>query len=434
MIELLLVILAGIIIGIFTGLLPALPVFTAPFLLYYFHSDLQLESLLIFWLAVVSGSQFFGSVAVITTKIAGEESSTIYLRDLDDIPLERKNTLLYDTALGSYIAGLFAVSVMWFATTYMNADLLPVLMSVNAQIIIYTLAIASFFFVNKSKVWTLALIVLGIIIAPRNNYALPDVWYQVQEVFQGYSFYMIILGLILLPEVLTKQGLTLLSDESYKAVKKKFKWMLTIKSSLIGAVSGLIPGPSASLGSTYAYRLFGKNKEEKIVAAETANNGAVITSALPLLLLALPINTNTMIMSNLMDIKSIDINLSILESSSVFPELSIVQLVMVVLLGVLTVYYFLSTHLIDWYIGIVKGLHHTIKPLLAIIVLALIGVDLYASEITFERYMLLLGFFYSIGLVLKRYNVNPIVLLFSIILSDKLIWLYIQAFNIHIIN
>ncbi len=434
MIELILIILLGVFIGIFTGLLPALPVFTAPFLLYYFHSDLHLESLLIFWLAVVSGSQFFGSVAVITTKIPGEESSTIYLKDLDDIPLEAKNNLLYDTALGSYVAGLLAICIMWFATSNMNLEVLPRLMSVDVQIVIYTLALASFFFVNKSKSWTIALITLGIIIGPKNNYALIDSWYQVQEIFQGYTFYMVILGLILLPEIISKRKSNTLADGTFKATKSRFNWMLSIKSSLIGTLAGLIPGPSASLGSTYSYRLLGKNKEEKIIAAETANNGAVITSGIPLLLLALPINTNTMIMSNLMDVKSIDLPMAIVENSTLFPSLTIAELVIACLALCLTLYYFLSTHLIDWYIGIIKALHDNIKIILAIVVIGLIGLDLYTSEIMLARYLILLTFFSGIGLLLKKYKVNPIVLLFSIILSDKLIWLYIQFYNIYILN
>ena len=149
MVELVLTIFAGIFVGIFTGLLPALPVFTGPFLLYYFYGDASLEYLIVFWLSVVSGSQFFGSVAVITTKIPGEESSAIYLNDLDKFSLWEKNKLLYNTALGSYIAGLFGIATIWLAMTYMNYDILPSLMSVNLQIVIYTLALASFFFVNK---------------------------------------------------------------------------------------------------------------------------------------------------------------------------------------------------------------------------------------------------------------------------------------------
>ena len=178
MIELILTMFTGIFVGIFTGLLPALPVFTGPFLLYYFYSGMPLEYLIVFWLAVVSGSQFFGSVAVITTKIPGEESSAIYLKDLDSLSLESKNKLLYNTALGSFIAGMTGVATIWLAMNNLNFDVLPTLMSVNVQIVIYTIALASFFFVNKSWRWTLALMTLGILIGPRNNYALNDYWYQ----------------------------------------------------------------------------------------------------------------------------------------------------------------------------------------------------------------------------------------------------------------
>lgn len=431
MFELLITILAGIFVGIFTGLLPALPVFTGPFLLYYFYGDASLEYLIVFWLSVVSGSQFFGSVAVITTKIPGEESSAIYLNDLNKFSLWEKNKLLYNTALGSYIAGLFGIATIWLAMTYMNYDILPTLMSVNLQIVIYTLALASFFFVNKDWRWTIGLMCLGILIGPRNNYALNDYWYQLQELFQGYTFYMVILGTILIPQVFTSNSYFNVKQQKFEAIRLKFKWLASVKNSVIGCLSGLIPGPSASLGATYAYNLAGKKADDKIVAAETANNASVITVAIPLFLLALPININTMIMSNLMDIKSIDIPIEIMEMSNVFPSLTIIEVVLASLLFALTIYYLLSTRLIDWYVKIIQLLHYKIKLILIVVLALLIGVDLYSSEITWERYLILLSVFTVIGYILKKYKVNPIVLLFSIILSDKLIWLYIQMFTIN---
>ena len=431
MFELLITILAGIFVGIFTGLLPALPVFTGPFLLYYFYGDASLEYLIVFWLSVVSGSQFFGSVAVITTKIPGEESSAIYLNDLNKFSLWEKNKLLYNTALGSYIAGLFGIATIWLAMTYMNYDILPTLMSVNLQIVIYTLALASFFFVNKDWRWTIGLMCLGILIGPRNNYALNDYWYQLQELFQGYTFYMVILGTILIPQVFTSNSYFNVKQQKFEAIRLKFEWLASVKNSVIGCLSGLIPGPSASLGATYAYNLAGKKADDKIVAAETANNASVITVAIPLFLLALPININRMIMSNLMDIKSIDIPIEIMEMSNVFPSLTIIEVVLASLLFALTIYYLLSTRLIDWYVKIIQLLHYKIKLILIVVLALLIGVDLYSSEITWERYLILLSVFTVIGYILKKYKVNPIVLLFSIILSDKLIWLYIQMFTIN---
>ncbi len=430
MIELLFIMLVGISIGIFTGLLPALPVFTGPFILYYFASDLPLEHMIVFWLAVVSGSQFFGSVATITTRIPGEESSAIYLKDLDVLSLDDKNKLLYNTALGSFLAGIIGVVIMWIMTHNFNPDILPMLMSVDVQFVIYTLAIGSFMFINKGKkLWTFALIALGILIGPRNNYALPDLWYQIQFWFQGYTFYMVILGTILLPEILTKgDAYSLDGNSKHSVIKTPFKWLDGIKNSLIGAIAGLIPGPSASLGSTYAYQL---SKDNKIVAAETANNASVLTSALPLLLLSMPINVNTMIMSNLMDIQSMDIHYAILEESILLPGFNIIEVALFALTAALGIYYILSTRLIDWYVSVIRALHGNVRWLLAVVVTLLIFVDLSVAEITYDRYIILLGFFTIIGVILKRYNVNPIVLLFSIILSDKLIWLYIQVYNIN---
>ena len=242
---------------------------------------------------------------------------------------------------------------------------------------------------------------------------------------------MIILGTILLPEVFSANDTHNINAKRFTAITEKFKWIASIKNSVIGCLAGLIPGPSASLGATYAYRLAGKKVEDKIVAAETANNASVITVAIPLFILALPININTMIMSNLMDIKSIDLPTEIMEMSTALPNFTIIEVVLACLTVALTIYYVLSTHLIDWYVGIIRVLHHKIKLLLIVIITLLIGVDLYSSEITWDRYLTLLALFTGIGYILRKYNVNPIVLLFSIILSDKLIWLYIQMFKIN---
>jgi TctA family transporter len=135
--TLILIILAGIFVGIVTGLLPALPVYIGPFILYYFHNSLSLEYLLIFWLVVVSGSQFFGSVATITTKIPGEESALVYLKDLDYLTLDERRALLYQTAVGSLIAGIASTVFLYVALQYVNLDNLPFIINHCVFIIEY---------------------------------------------------------------------------------------------------------------------------------------------------------------------------------------------------------------------------------------------------------------------------------------------------------
>jgi TctA family transporter len=65
------------------------------------------------------------------------------------------------------------------------------------------------------------------------------------------------------------------------------------------------------------------------------------------------------------------------------------------------------------------------------VVAALIGIDLYTAETTVVSYLTLLAVFTTIGVFLKFKNVSPLPLLFTIILGDKLIWLYLQAYKLY---
>ena len=424
MIELFFVGLIGILVGILTGLLPALPVFTGPFLLYYFYSDLPIEHMLVFWLTVVSGSQFFGSVATITTRIPGEESSLIYIEDLKKFSIEQKNKLLHDTALGSFVAGIMALCFMYVLIHYVNFNIMPWLAGIKFQMFVYTLAILGFFFVEKKIWWTLLMIVLGIILSPNNNYALPDVWYQVQYLVEGHTFYMVVLGTLLIPTIVFSDHREAKVEGNFIATRSPYDFVLGIKSSLIGVIAGLIPGPRASVAAIGAYKSAGKETKKKIIGAETANNSSVLTSALPLLILGLPINQNTLIMSNIFDMRGITITEWLLQPGVV--GYSIINTALVVVAICLCLYFFLSTNLINWYTKIIVTLHHRMRLVLLSILSLLIALDVASNEITLLQYLFLLTGFTTFGLVLKKFRVSPLPFLFSIILGNKLVWIYIQ--------
>lgn len=429
MIEIFFVALSGIIVGILTGLLPALPVFTGPFILYYFYSDLPIEHMLVFWLAVVSGSQFFGSVATITTRIPGEESSLIYLEDLKQFSLEQKNKLLHDTALGSFVAGVIALAFMYVFVHYINFNMLPWLAGMKFQMLIYSLAILGFFFVERKILWTLLMIIAGIAISPNNNYALPEIWYKLQYLTQGHTFYMLVLGTLLIPTILFSDHREAKVEGNFCAKRSPYDFILGIKSSLIGVIAGLIPGPSASIAAIGAYKSAGKEVRKKVIAAETANNSSVLTSALPLLILGIPINQNTLIMSNIFDMRGISINEWLLEPG-VF-GLSVIDTALLVVLICLVLFYVLSTNLINWYTKLIVSIHHKMKFVLLTILTALIALDISSNEITWIEYVMLLSIFTAFGFLLKKNQVSPLPFLFAAILGNKLIWLYIQFFAIN---
>lgn len=424
MFDLLFVSFSGIIVGILTGLLPALPTFTGPFLLYHFHSNLPIEHLIVFWLTVCSGSQFFGSVATITTRIPGEESSLIYINDLKNFSVQEKNKLLHDTALGSFVASLMAIVFIYLMVHYVNSNIMPWLLGLKFQMVIYTLAILGFFFVEKKFWWTLLMIVLGIILSPNNNYVLPDLWYEVQYLVEGRTLYMVILGTLLIPTVVFSDNRKAKIEGNFVATRSPYDFILGIKSSLIGIVAGLIPGPSAAIGAIGAYRSAGKETRKKIIGAETANNSSILTSAIPLLILGLPINQNTLIMSNLFDMRGVTITEWILQPGVL--GLSVIDSALIVVAISLYLFLILSTRLINFYTWLIIVLHYQMRIILLAILLLLIALDIFSNEITLTQYIVLLTGFTIFGFILKKHDVSPLPFLFAIMLGNKLIWTYIQ--------
>lgn len=433
MIELLMIIAAGLAVGILTGLLPALPVYTGPFLLYQFHHGMTLEQLLVFWMTVYVGSQFFGSIATITTKIPGEESSLIYINDLDKYTLAEKNLLLYDTALGSYIAAVIATVLLWVIASYASIANLSFLYSVKTQVVIYGSIIFSFIFMDRKVwYWSLLTIIFGLTIAPHNNYALPLAWYSFQQLFEGYTFYLIILGTMIIPSLFDYSVELGDVDDVYEAKQgRKFGWFSSLKSSILGFFAGLIPGPSASVGAIAAYKLVGKDTDGKIIAAETANNSAVIASTIPFLIMALPINQNSIIMSGIMDLHGIDVLEALFESSSVYESLSVIDVSVLAVLFAASVYYLLSTTLINFYVKLIVVLHERIKLVLVMIVAGLIALDIQNAEITIPHYFVLLGFFTVLGYAMKKLKVSAMPMMFTILLGDKLVWSGVQLIKIY---
>jgi len=430
-ITLFFIILAGIFVGILTGLLPALPVYIGPFLLYYFHNDLSLEYLLIFWLVVVSGSQFFGSVATITTKIPGEESALVYLKDLDNISIAERRELLYQTATGSLIAGVVSSIFLYIALQIVNLENLPFLSSIKFQLALYTITLVSLLFANKNILWTALLVCLGFLMSPQNNYAINPLWFEVKSLFQGYTFFMVLLGVMIIPQAFAHCRSQAEYNTTFDKINSSAQnlW-LSIRSTVIGLIAGLVPGPSATTASVMAYKTTKSSVGDKIVAAETANNSSVISCALPLLAFALPINQNTLIMSNLADIKSLFLPSAIF-SNSFIGSLTILDITVISLVASLFIYYYLSTHLIDLYARFIISIHSKMQFILIGIIGLLIGIDLYTAETTIVSYLTLLGFFTMLGTILKLKNISPLPLLFTIILGDRLIWLYLQAYKIY---
>jgi len=332
--------------------------------------------------------------------------------------------------MGSYIAATLSLVFVWIVVTYFGIGMFPELMSMPVQIAVYSVAILLFFLIQPSK-WlvTLVLISVGLLIGPRQNYALPNLWYDIQQLYNGYTLYMVVLGTIIFPALIDPVKRITEVEHFGRVRNRGYSILAGLRSTLIGAVAGLIPGPSASVATAFAYRTGGSSSYRRILNAETANNSAVVTCALPFFLLGIPINQNTLLMSNIMDVQSLDI-VSVIQETGMFGW-TIFDLVIAISLCVMVIYFWLSTHLIDFYAGLVQRLHHHMRWVVALILLALIAVDLQYAEIGLGRYLMLLASFTVLGFWLRKIKVSAIPFLFAIILADKIIWLGVQASTIY---
>lgn len=130
-----------------------------------------------------------------------------------------------------------------------------------------------------------------------------------------------------------------------------------------------------------------------------------------------------------MDVQSLNIVHAILEPG-VF-GIPVLDVVIGTSLVVMLIYFWLSTHLIDFYAGLVQRLHHHMRWLVALLLVAMVGVDLQFAQVGLIKYFILLSGFTAFGFLLKQFRISAIPFLFALILADKIIWLSIQAAAIY---
>ena len=112
MLEFSLILIIGLLAGIIVGLLPGIPAYLGPILLYPFVHNLSIAEILTFWLACQIGSQYFGSVAAILLKIPGEASSLVYINDIEHISMQDRYALVRQTAWGSTVGSIVSLILL----------------------------------------------------------------------------------------------------------------------------------------------------------------------------------------------------------------------------------------------------------------------------------------------------------------------------------
>lgn len=413
---------AGIAAGMLVGLFPAMPIALGMMLIFPFAEIMSVFEIFVYWAAVIIGSQYFGSVAAITTGVPGETSSLIYLNAIKPLGISDRLKLILYTARGSLTASV-AASVVCVAVFLIGSyDFMFWFNKIWVKAVIFSLALGFFIYLSNNRIAAAVLVAIGIMLGPKNNYALPDTWFAVQLIFQNTTFFSMALGLLIVPELFKRYDAEHWRRSNDTNQIGDMPWSSAVKGGIIGSFVGLIPGPSATLSSNIAYQSE-RDLGRRVTAAESANNSAMITSMLPLLIVGIPITIGEVIVLQILQTKLVDWpNLSDVEG--IGRMLIQIQLICVALA---MVFYFLSTRLIDFYGRALQVLQSRFRLILAVLIAALGFIDFYYSELGIIKYIALFLFFSLIGLWLDRKGIDPIPMLFAFILGDKVIWTAIQV-------
>jgi putative tricarboxylic transport membrane protein len=428
--ELIFFVVIATILGIMIGLLPALPVFLAPMLILPFAQQISVEVMIMAWMLAMLGAQYFGSVAVITTRIPGEDNTLVYIRDLDGMTSLERIKLIRSTAMGSLVAGFVGAAILYVFFHWTPLEN-PAFFSLSwVQLLVYSSVIISFTIAEKQRWWAALLLgLIGVLLSTNNNYSIPTWWIEIQEIFDNTTMFMMTLGLVIIPHCMSQYDIKDKIQEYQIKVKEKFPWLLALRSSAIGFAAGMIPGPSSYIGTYIAYNLTSGNSKTRIIAAETANNSAAIATALPFFLTAIPINQATLLLLASLELNQVEINQVIWQTAST--GLNLLDQLIITIMLCSVVYYVLATNFIKFYVSVIEFFHKKISLVLITLIISMCVVDIVTSGVNAMTYVLFTIVFSLTGLLLHKFMINPIPFLFGIIVGDRLVWSVLQTSKIY---
>ncbi|MGQ7790912.1 tripartite tricarboxylate transporter permease [Faunimonas sp. B44] len=304
--------LVGCFIGTIIGALPGLGPVNGVAILIPVAFSLQLPpaSALILLACVYYGCMYGGRISSIMLNIPGDEPAMMTC--LDGYPMAQKGKApeaLAISAVASFVGAILAtIGLLLFAPLLVR---FAIHFGPAEYFALYVLAFATIGGItgaNPAK--TLLAAGLGLALGtvgidPQSG--VPRFTFGVFELFDGFDAIVAIVGLFAISEVfvLLEHGHAAISARTV-AVSRAFARGKDIaasagamlRGSVIGFVSGVLPGAGASLGSFLAYTIekrysdrdgtFGKGDPRGVAAPEAGNNAAAGGALVPMLSLGVP--------------------------------------------------------------------------------------------------------------------------------------------------
>jgi len=312
------IILLGLILGIFFGALPGIGSSMAIVLMLPFTYFMGVIPSIILLVTIYVGSTYGGSITAILFNTPGTPEAVA--TTFDGYPMAQRGDA--GRALGlaisaSAFGGVFAVFVMLLLAPSMSEFALTIQSAEYFALTFLGIAVISSLG-SKSVIKALASGLIGLFIATIGIdpiSATERFTFGTIELMNGIDYIPIMIGAFALGEVfsqITSNGNTqeFKMSKSPKLTAFKIrdffvhKWV-ALRSAIIGTIIGILPGTGGSIASFVSYGVaermskkaneFGKGSEEGLVAPETSNNAAAGGAMIPTLILGIPGSPTTAI-------------------------------------------------------------------------------------------------------------------------------------------
>jgi len=318
----------GALLGTVVGVLPGIGPIGAMALLLGATYSLPPATALIMFAGIYYGSMYGGSTTSILVNIPGEPSSVVTCLDGNQMARRgRGGAALFIAAAGSFVAGSIALVILsWLA---------PILAEVALKfgppeyfaIAVFGLLVLSQLS-GQELLKSFLMVGVGLLLSTVGMDVItgqPRFDFGTIGLKQGVDFVPIAMGLFGVAEVLevAKESL----DDRKDVIRVKLRQLLpnrveikrsvgpTLRGSVLGFMTGLIPGPAAVISTFLSYTLerkiskrpkeFGQGAPEGVAGPESANNASAVGAFVPLLSLGIPFAPPTALLLSAMMIHGV---------------------------------------------------------------------------------------------------------------------------------
>lgn len=310
----LIICLIGTVIGIVIGALPGFTSTMGVALFIPFSYSMPPATGMIFLVSIYCSSTYGGSISAILINTPGTPSAVITTIDGYEMTKNGEGgRALAMAVFSSLIGGLFSAMAL-----LLIAPPLSKIVLLFGPVEIFYLALFGLSiivgFSKESLIKGLISGVVGLLLATIGVDMISGVYrytFDNVSLFEGLQSVPLVIGLFSACQVLAlgEQRTTLIvnkiatiTDSSIPRWSDiKSNWFNMLRSSLIGTIVGIIPAAGMSIACAIAYNeakrvskypeKFGHGSVEGVIASESANNGVVGGSLVPLLTLGVPGNT-----------------------------------------------------------------------------------------------------------------------------------------------